>query len=48
MCRYLLTPGISETKEVSAKRLRQLRTCDRVTVVLLVMAIIHTVTAVGM
>ena len=46
ICRYLLTPRISETEEVSAKRLLQLRTCDHVTAVLLIMAIIHAVTTV--
>ena len=48
MCRYLLTPCISETKEVSANRLLQLRTFDHATTVLLVMAIIHTVTTLAM
>ena len=48
MCRYLLTLRIGETKEVSAKRLHQLKTCDHVTAVLLVMAIIHTVTTLAM
>jgi hypothetical protein len=46
--RYLLTPRIGETKEVSAKHTIQLRTCDHVTAVLLVMAIIHTVTTLAM
>jgi len=48
MCRYLLTPRSSETKEVSAKRVFQLRTCDHVTAALLVIAIIHTVTTLAM
>ena len=48
MCRYLLMPRIIESNEVSAKRLLQLRTCNHLTAVLLMMAIIHTVTTFAM
>ena len=47
LCRYLLTGRISETKDMSEKRLLRLRTCDHVTAVLLIMATIHAVTTVA-
>ena len=39
LCRYLLTTrtGKTKTKEMSEKRLLWLRTCDRITAVLLIM-----------
>ena len=41
MCRYLLMPRIIDSNDVSAKRVLQLRTCDHLTAVLLIMASIH-------